>query len=218
MHPSRYRKGRKLTVQMSHNEYPAAPPWVGKQEAETAELGPLPFGGTVPPYGSPENKHGGLLVRFPHAMAGDVRPPGPSWRPVVGWTFFLSVLGVGSAIRRSGQARVYGRSPAAYWVAFLAALLGGAAFWWVLIAEVALPIYQNAREDRATAAVQEKVLSDGRVEAAVGTTVKTGGCVPVGDRGADGLRPYDCTFQLADGRSAAIHIEADTDGVWKTVA
>jgi hypothetical protein len=209
------------TVQTPHHEYPVeypvAPPWADKHEAATEDPGVLPFGGAVPAYGSPENRHGQLLVRFPHAVMGEARPDAPSWRPVVAWTFFLSVLGVVSAMRRSGQARAYGRARAPYWIAFLATLVAGAAFWSFLVVDVAVPIRAHYVEDRATAAVQAKVLGDGRIEEAVGTDVKTGGCVAAGDRGADGLRVYDCTFQLADGRSAAVHIAADTRGNWETV-
>jgi hypothetical protein len=188
--------------------------WAG--DSETAEFGPPPFGGTVPPYGSPDNKHGQLLVRFPHEVLGATRPEAPSWRPVVAWTFFLSVLGVVPAMRRAGRARQYGRNRLPYYVAFLVTLVGGAAFWSALVVDVALPVHRHYVENQATEAVQKKVLGDGRVEAAVGTTVKSGGCVPAGDRGADGLRPYDCTFQLSDGRSAAMTIKADDRGNWET--
>ncbi|GIF04389.1 hypothetical protein [Actinoplanes siamensis] len=205
-----------MTVQMSRNEYPVSPPWAAGAEPETAELEVLPFGGTVPPYGSPDNKHGALLVRFPHALLGEARPQAPSWRPVVAWTFFLSVLGVVSAMRRSGRAKAYGRARAPYWIAFGMTLVAGAAFWSALVLNVVVPLHQQRVEDRATAAVQQKVLGDGRIEAAVGTRVKTGGCAPSGDRGAAGLRPYTCTFQLADGRSASVTIEADTRGNWET--
>ncbi|WIM97907.1 hypothetical protein ACTOB_001464 [Actinoplanes oblitus] len=194
----------------------AAGPASGASEAETAELGALPFGGTVPPYGSPGNKHGQLLVRFPHEVLGAARPDAPSWRPVVAWTFFLSVLGVIPAMRRAGKAKAYGRTRLPYYVAFLLTLAGGAAFWSALVSDVALPLYRHHVESQATEAVQRKVLGDGRVEAAVGTTVKSGGCVPAGDRGADGLRAYDCTFQLADGRSATMSIMADLRGNWET--
>ncbi|WP_155123450.1 MULTISPECIES: hypothetical protein [unclassified Actinoplanes] len=184
------------------------------EAAETVEFVVPPFGGTVPPYGSPENKHGALLVRFPHAVLGEARPEAPSWRPVVAWTFLLSVLGVVSAMRRAGRARAYGRPRAPYWIAFLLTAAAGAAFWSVLVADVAVPAYRHHVEDRATAAVQAKVLGDGRVEAAVGTTVKSGGCVPDGDRGADSLRVYVCSFQLTDGRSASMRITADIRGNW----
>ncbi|GAA4599294.1 hypothetical protein BJY16_003028 [Actinoplanes octamycinicus] len=194
----------------------AMPPADSGAAAETAEFGPLPFGGTVPPYGSPGNKHGQLLVRFPHEVLGAARPEAPSWRPVVAWTFFFSALGVISAMRRAGKAHAYGRNRLPYYVAFLATLAGGAAFWSALAFNVVLPLQQQHVESRATEAVQSKVLGDGRVEAAVGTEVKSGGCVPAGSRGADGLRAYDCTFQLADGRSATMTIMADLRGNWET--
>ncbi|GAA2868021.1 hypothetical protein [Actinoplanes cyaneus] len=199
-----------------HAEVPA---WLAGhvQEAGTEELEPLPFGGAVPPYGSPENRHGQLLVRFPHAVLGEARPEAPSWRPVVAWTFFLSVLGVVPAMRRSSRARAYGRPRAPYWIAFVATLVAGAAFWSFLIADVVVPIQRSSAESAATEAVQSKVLGDGRIEEAVGTKVKSGGCAPAGVRDDDGLRPYNCTFQLADGRSASVHIKADSRGNWETV-
>ncbi|MFI1988291.1 hypothetical protein [Actinoplanes sp. NPDC020271] len=268
LHPSRYRKGRTMTVQTPHNEYPVdyavSPPWAqetetmpwtdghraeapawpnesrtaayrtaGHQtpggpaaghrapvaengEAATEELGSLPFGGTIPPYGSPANRHGQLLVRFPQAVLGESRPDAPSWRPVVAWTFFLSVLGVVSAMRRSGKAKAYGRPRAPYWIAFLATLVAGGAFWSFLIADVVVPMHRSSVESAATTAVQAKVLGDGRIEEAVGTKVKSGGCAPAGVRGDDGLRPYTCTFRLADGRSASVQIKADARGNWET--
>ncbi|KUL42391.1 hypothetical protein [Actinoplanes awajinensis] len=197
--------------------YPVSPPWIDTAEAAaTEELEPLPFGGVVPPYGSPSNKHGQLLVRFPHEMTGSARPDAPSWRPVVAWTFLFSLLGVVSAMQRSRKARAYGRRRAPYWVAFVVTAVAGGAFWTALAVDVVLPLHRTQVEDKATDAVQEKVFGDGRVEAAVGTTVKTGACVPVGDRGADGLRRYDCTFLLTDGRSALMTIEADARGSWET--
>lgn len=218
------------TVQTPHDEYPAqhsaaawpettAPAWIGgHHEAETVEMGPLPFGGAVPAYGTPENKHGQLLVRFPHAMLGEARPVAPSWRPVVAWTFLFSLLGVVSAMRRSGRAKGYGRPRSPYWIAFLATLVTGAAFWSFLIADVVVPLHQRGVESAATTAVQAKVLGDGRIEEAVGTKVKSGGCAPDGDRASDGLRAYNCTFRLADGRSASVHIKADTRGNWETAS
>ncbi|GIF11678.1 hypothetical protein [Actinoplanes teichomyceticus] len=200
----------------SAHGHPMSPPWAERPETATLELETPPFGGVVPPYGSPGNKHGQLLVRFPQEVLGAARPEAPSWRPVVAWTFFLSVLGVVSAMRRAGRAREYGRRRAPYWVAFVVTCVAGAAFWSALVVDVALPVYRIQAEDRATAAVQEKVRGDGRVEAAVGTTVKSGGCVPVSDRDAEGMRRYDCTFRLSDGRSASMVIEADTRGNWET--
>ncbi len=149
-------------------------------------------------------------------MLGEARPDAPSWRPVVAWTFFFSLLGVVSAMRRSGRAKAYGRPRAPYWVAFLATAVAGAAFWSFLVVDVAMPIHRSNVESAATAAVQAKVIGDGRIEESVGTKVTSGGCVATGDRGSDGLRAYDCTFRLADGRSAAVHIKADTRGNWET--
>ncbi|WP_436522470.1 hypothetical protein [Actinoplanes sp. HUAS TT8] len=197
----------------------AAPAWIGGHhaaEAETVETGPLPFGGAVPPYGSPENRHGQLLVRFPHAVLGEARPDAPSWKPVVAWTFFLSVLGVVPTMRRAGRAKAYGRPRAPYWIAFLTSLVAGAAFWSFLVVDVAVPIHRSGVESAATAAVQAKVLGDGRIAESVGTKVKSGGCVATDDRGTDGLRAYDCTFLLADGRSALVHIKADVRGNWES--
>src|SRR5690348_3619890 len=119
------------TPQTPHEpaSYPVSPPWMDEAGAETAELEPMPFGGVVPPYGSPENKHGQLLVRFPHEVMGSARPEAPSWRPVVAWTFLFSVLGVLSAMQRARKAREYGRRRTPYWVAFVVTGAAGAAFW-----------------------------------------------------------------------------------------
>ncbi|MEV6348521.1 hypothetical protein [Actinoplanes sp. NPDC051851] len=192
------------TVETPGPQYPVTPPWVST---------PPPAEPVSP---APPVRHNQLLVRFPGEVHGAARPEAPSWQPVVAWTFFLSAIGVVSAMRRARRARSYGRARAPYWIAFLTTLVAGAVFWSVLVFDVALPTYQRQKESAATEAVEAKVLSDGRVEEAVGTTVKSAWCIADGDRRSDGLRTYDCSFKLGDGRTASMRIDADTRGNWET--
>jgi hypothetical protein len=173
------------------------------------------FGGLVPPYGDPENKHGQLLVRFPEEVHASARPEAPSWRPVVVLTFLFSVLGVVSAMRRSGKARRYGRNRARYWIAFVATLVIGAAFWTVLIFNVALPSYLNYQETAITESLQNGILVDQRVGTALAADVSAVQCTPEGDRGADGLRTYLCTFDLVEGGKNSLRVRADSRGNWE---
>ncbi|HWS34544.1 MAG TPA: hypothetical protein VN408_17615, partial [Actinoplanes sp.] len=119
-----------MTVQTppEPGQYPTAPPWANPPAVEQPVASPH----DVPAY-SPVYKHGQLLVRFPGEVHAAGRPEAPSWRPVVAWTFFLSALGVISALRRSAAAKRYGRARRPYWIAFVATLLGGAALWSALM-------------------------------------------------------------------------------------
>ncbi|MFF0374806.1 hypothetical protein [Actinoplanes missouriensis] len=197
---------------------PDAPPWaISPDPAPPAAPDPatLPFGGVVPPYGSPQNKHGQLLVRFPGEVHGSARPLAPSWRPVVFWTFFLSVLGVIAAMRRSGRARRYGRERAPYWIAFGVTVVAGAAFWSALGYSVALPAYRHVQETKVTTALEDTVLDDGRIAKLVGAPVTNPRCTPSGDRGSDGLRTYACRFTLVAGGETSVFVEADRNGHWE---
>ncbi|MEU4560788.1 hypothetical protein AB0F72_20615 [Actinoplanes sp. NPDC023936] len=191
----------------------AAPP--GPRDPAARDPAALPFGGVVPPYGSPANKHGQLLVRFPGEVHGSARPLAPSWRPVVFWTFFLSVLGVIAAMRRSGRARRYGRERAPYWTAFGVTLVVGAAFWSALAYSVALPAYRHVQETKLTTALEDTVLNDGRIAKLVGAPVTNPRCTPAGDRGSDGLRTYACRFTLVAGGETSVFVEADRNGNWE---
>ncbi|MBB2941880.1 hypothetical protein FB565_001584 [Actinoplanes lutulentus] len=193
-----------------------APPWAVTPEQVQHEQVAQPFGGVVPPYGSPENKHGQLLVRFPGEVHGSARPPAPSWRPVVGWTFFFSVLGVVPAMRRAGRARRYGRERAPYWIAFGTTLVIATAFWSALTYSVALPVYDHFEEKSLTTALEDTILDDGRIAKSVGATVSNPQCTPEGDRGSDGLRTYVCTFTLvADGETTSLFVDADLNSNWE---
>ncbi|WP_229072268.1 hypothetical protein [Actinoplanes sp. DH11] len=196
-----------------------APPWAAApappQPAPPPDPATQPFGGVVPPYGSPENRHGQLLVRFPEEVHGSARPVAPSWRPVVAWTFFLSVLGVVAAMRRSGRARRYGRERSPYWVAFGVTLVAGAAFWSALLYTVALPVYQHFAEKKLTAALESTVLTDGRIAKSAGATVTNPQCAPQGERNGDGLRTYVCTFTLVDGKKTSVFVQADRNTNWE---
>lgn len=203
------------TPQEPGHFYPDAPPWAASpHEQPVTEQAAQPFGGVVPPYGSPDNKHGQLLVRFPGEVLGSARPDAPSWRPVVVWTFFLSVLGVIAAMRRSGRARRYGRNRTPYWVAFGVTLVAGAAFWSVLAVDVAIPAYLSHRESVLTEAVQRDLLSDGRVEAAAGAEVSSAQCAAEDDRDSGGTRTYLCTLLLAEGGTSTVTVEADESAAW----
>jgi hypothetical protein len=169
----------------------------------------------VPPYGSPENKHGQLLVRFPGEVHLSARPLAPSWRPVVYWTFFVSVLGVIPAMRRSGKARRFGRERSPYWIAFGVTVLVGAVFWAGLGYNVARPVYQHFQEEKLTAALQDTVLSDGRIAKSVGATVTNPQCTPDGERDTDGLRTYVCSFTKVDGKTTSLFVSADTNSHWQ---
>ena len=203
-----------MTVQTPQG--PGAPPWAAPlPEEPVTEPAAQPFGGAVPPYDSPDNRHGQLLVRFPGEVHGSSRPEAPSWRPVVVWTFFLSVLGVIPTLRRSSRARRFGRRRTPYWVAFGATLVAGAAFWTVLTVDVAIPAYLSHRESVITEAVRSTLLGDGRVQKAVGVEVSGAECAPQGDRRPDGLRTYLCTVLFKEGGATAITVIADENGAWE---
>ncbi|MEU4427270.1 hypothetical protein AB0F81_42155 [Actinoplanes sp. NPDC024001] len=206
-----------MTVQTPQEpgHYPTAPPWASPPApVPVAPPEPL-FGGLVPPYGDPENKHGQLLVRFPEEVHAAARPEAPSWRPVVVLTFFFGLVGAVSAMRRAGKARRYGRNRAPYWLAFAGTYVFALAFWTVLAVNVALPAYLNYREGAVTKNLQSVILDDGRVEKALLAEVSGAVCAPEADRGADGLRPYLCTFDLTEGGKTSLHVRADERGNWE---
>lgn len=196
--------------------YPSAPPWAGPPIPEPPpppHTAPL-YGGTVPAYGSPENKHGQLLVRFPGEVHDLNRPEAPSWRPVVVWTFLLSVLGIISVLRRAAQARRYGRRRRPYWIAFMVTLVAGGAFWTAAVFNAAIPLYHQYREAGLTEQLQTALVSDSRVTKEFGA-VSAVECTTVGDRDTDGVRTYLCTFQLSTGKANGMYVNADTKGNWR---
>ncbi|BBH66708.1 hypothetical protein ACTI_33930 [Actinoplanes sp. OR16] len=192
-----------------------APPWAPAPATPPEPEVRQPFGGLVPPYGSPDNKHGQLLVRFPGEVHLSARPPAPAWRPVAAFTFFLNVLGVIPAMRRAGRARRTGHRKGPYWIAFGSALVLGTAFYAAIGYGVAWPVYQHFQEKSLTAALQDTVLIDGRIAKSVGATVADPQCTPDGDRGTDGLRTYVCTFTKVDGAKTSLFVSADTNGNWE---
>lgn len=203
-----------MTVQTPQEpgHHPSAPPWAIPPEPAAPTV--PRFGGTVPPYDSPDYKHGQLLVRFPGEVEAGHRPEAPSWWPVVLWTFLLSALGVISALRRSAQARRFGRARRPYWIAFAATLLAGAAFWSVLTFAAAIPLYRYHEENGITARLQAALASDARITKEFGT-VSAVECTPEDGRETDGLRTYLCTFQLAGGRTNGIYVRGDTEANWQ---
>ena len=208
-----------MTVQTPQEpgHYPTAPPWASPVEPGHEPAPPYAaplFGGSVPPYDSPDNMHGRLLVRFPGEVHAAGRPEAPSWRPVVAWTFFLSALGVISALRRASTARRYGRRRTPYWAAFGATLLAGAAFWSILTVNVIVPLYRDHREDTITTALQGTLLTDARIAKKLGAVTGVS-CKGETERDAEGLRTYLCTFTSADGKSRGMYVEADTAGRWQ---
>ncbi|MBO3738368.1 hypothetical protein [Actinoplanes flavus] len=197
-----------MTVQTppEPGRYPSAPAW-----ARPPDPVPAPAAPPVDPTG---HQHGQLLVRFPGEVRAAGRPEAPSWRPVVCWTFFLSVLGIISALRRSGQAHRYGRERSPYWIAYGLTVLGGAAVWAALTFAVAVPAYHAYREDRITTVLQDTLAADSRITAAVGRFTSVT-CLTESDRDAEGLRTYLCTFDLATGKSTGMYVVADTRGNWQ---
>lgn len=198
-----------MTVQTppEPGRYPTAPPWA---TAAAPEHPPVPPHDAAYP---PGFKHGQLLVRFPGEVHAAGRPEAPSWRPVVAWTFFLSALGVISALRRSATARRYGRARRPYWLAFVATLVGGAALWSALTVYAVVPYYQYRQETQIATLVQDGMIGDRAIIKKFGA-VDSAVCRPEDERNDEGLRTYLCTFQLATGKSSGIYIEADTNGKW----
>ncbi|SDT66029.1 ECF transporter S component [Actinoplanes derwentensis] len=199
-----------MTVQTppEPGHYPTTPPWANPAAPEQPPVPPH----EAPVY-SPAYKHGQLLVRFPGEVHAAGRPDAPSWRPVMVWTFFLSALGVISALRRSATAKRYGRRRRPYWIAFVASLLGGAAFWTLLTVNVAIPYYEYYQEDQITTVVQDTLIGDRRIIKHVGAVTSVA-CRPENERNSDGVRTYLCTFQLATGKSSGMYVEADDKGNW----
>jgi hypothetical protein len=185
--------------------YPTAPPWAPPPAAPDEAA----------PYEVPYAPHGQLIVPFPEEMLNASRSKPPAWWPVIGWTFFFGIFGVVSAARRAAIARRGRNSPAPYWVAWGATAavltLTGA-----VVAAVGVPALQQYREETVTRAVQTNLIRDGELQTA-GLTATAANCRPIGSRGADGMRTYECLVQLEDGRSGSMTVTAGTDGAWSAV-
>ncbi|MEV6306775.1 hypothetical protein AB0M02_45770 [Actinoplanes sp. NPDC051861] len=207
-----------MTVQTppEPGHYPTAPPWASPPApAPAAEPAAPLYGGLVPPYGDPENKHGQLLVKFPEEVLASGRPEAPSWVPVVVLTFFFSLLGAVSAMRRAAKARRYGRNRAPYWIAFVTTFVVAGGFWTVLTSMVAVPYYLQVRQNAVTKVLQGEILKDGRMRTAIGSEISDPQCSPEDEQPSGGLTTYLCTFKLAEGGRASRFVRADDSGNWE---
>jgi hypothetical protein len=183
--------------------YPTTPPW-----ATPPPAGPAAY----PPYAP----YGQLLVPYPEEMQNAARPQPPSWWPVVAWTFIFGIFGAVAASRRADRARRGRNSVAPYWVAWAVTLAVGGVLWLAGVA-VGVPVYLNWREDMVTDVVASNLVHDGRLAETAEVTATKAACDPVGPRDPAGQRRYDCTLTLQDGRTAALTVTADADGVWTPV-
>jgi hypothetical protein len=86
-----------------------------------------------------------------------------------------------------------------------------------VIVAAGVPAYLAYREDQATRAVQQQIMTDGRLESSAHVTATAAKCVPAGVRDAAGIRRYDCVVTLSDGRSGSMAVTAARDGVWTAV-
>jgi len=186
--------------------YPTNPPWATPPPDQPSASGPP----------APYSPHGQLLVPYPEEMHNAARPTPPSWWPVLVWTWFFGPLGAISAARRAGRARRGQNSVAPYWVAWAAmtaVFVVGMGVW----AALAVPTYLHFREDAITKLVQSNVVGDGQLTESSRVTATKAACTPVGVRGTDGLRRYDCVLTLNDGRTGSLTVTADADGAWTAV-
>ncbi|GLY01642.1 MULTISPECIES: hypothetical protein [Actinoplanes] len=205
-----------MTLQTSPEPgpYSTAPPWANQAAPAPAAPPTAPPGGQAPHDGFEYYQHGQLLVRFPEEVLAGGRPDAPSWKPVVVWTFFLSVLGVVSAMRRAGRARHYGRPRLRYWMAFGLTLVVGGVFWTALTLKVAIPLYLKNQEAAITAVVEGGLLTDNRIKTEIGA-VTSASCQPQGYREADGMLSYLCTFKLEKGTTTSAYLMTDERGNWE---
>ena len=189
--------------------YSTAPPWATAAAGEP----PAPAYGAVTPYGAPLRPHGQLLVRYPEEMHNAARPKPPALWPIAAYTFLFLLPGIISTARRAGQARRGRNGVAPYWITFAVSLV---ASWlvWGMIVSVGVPIGINIYETRITDRVEHNLIHDGQVAKSTGVAVQTATCQPMGTRGADGLRTYDCLLSLGDGSTGTIEVRADTAGTW----
>ncbi|HWS32043.1 MAG TPA: hypothetical protein VN408_04785, partial [Actinoplanes sp.] len=76
-----------------------------------------------------------------------------------------------------------------------------------------VPYYEYRQEAQIATLVQDEMIGDRVIIKKFGA-VKSAVCRPEGERNAEGLRTYLCTFQLATGKSNGMYVEADTNGKW----
>jgi len=179
--------------------YPTAPPWAVPPSA------PEPAGSPIGE--EPHTRHGQLMVAYPELMRGASGPTGPSWVPVVLWTFFFSIFGAIPAARRAQQAGRVGKGRYPYWIAFGATLVTGAIIWQAIALAVAVPAYLNYHEQAVTKAVQSEIV--GQPAGARKVTVAKATCTPISDAKA-GVRTYNCRLVLSNGRTGALKVMADS--------
>ncbi len=194
--------------------YSTAPPWVAAQSAPAPGAPPAPAGPGAPPE-QPIAPYGGLLVQFPDKMQHASRAQAPAVWPVAAFTLLFGVPGAISAVRRAGQARRTRNSTAPYWIAFLASLVAGGFFSFVMCAVVIGPMVTEIRENNRLEAVQRNVAGDGQLKNAR-IDVTAAQCRAVTKRDAEGLREYLCRLTLVDGRTASLTLTADESGQWRS--
>ncbi len=88
--------------------------------------------------------------------------------------------------------------------------MGAGLVVWAIAAAIGVPVYLDVRENAVTKTVESSMT-------AAGDGVTSTSCRPTGDRGADGLRGYDCTLSLTNGRTGEARVKADADGHWQIV-
>ena len=218
--------------------YPTAPPWASPP-APTAAPAPQP----APPFA----QHGQLIVPFPEEMHNASRPQPPAWWPVAAWTGLFGLLGivaalaglafgltsalglvfvlvaivfdlvgVASASRRAGVARRGRNSVAPYWAAW-GATVAVLSVVGVAALAVGVPVYLSHREAVVAKVVESDLKNGDQLKASDGVTASSAHCEPVGLRDAAGIRLYDCTLALSDGRTGTLQVTADSDGRWAAV-
>jgi hypothetical protein len=218
--------------------YPTAPPWASPPEQQQA-----PAFTPAPPFA----QHGQLIVPFPEEMHNAARPESPSWWPVAAWTAFFSFLGmvsglaalafgltsalgivfgvlaigfglvgIAAASRRANVARRGRNSVAPYWAAWAATMAVLSVVGGVVLA-VGVPVYLAYREGVVTKVVESDLKNGDQLKESAGVTASSARCEPAGPRDAAGIRLYDCTLALDDGRTGSLQVTADSKGHWAAV-
>ena len=172
--------------------YPTSPPWAPPTHAP------------APHAAEPHTRHGQLMVPYPELMDGATGTKGPSWVPVVVFTFLFSIFGAISAARRADRAARQRKGRHPYWIAFGVTLVAGAIIWNTIAAAVAVPVYLKYRDEAQTKAVQTAIVG----QKVRGGQVTKATCTPLGDE-ADGKRTYSCKLVFTNGRTGAQKVVAD---------
>ena len=173
---------------------------------------PPPVYGAVIPYDQPLPPHGGYLVTHPDRLESERSLP-KVW-PVAVFTLLFSVLGAVSASRRANRAKAAGGAAAPYWLTFGIVAVAGFVLSGVVTVAVAIPAYLAVREEAAVTALQENLVTDGRLAAEAKLKATAARCDAEGERGDDDRRPYVCVLTLSTKRTGTLHVTADSAGVW----